>query len=627
MKKLIALILILVVIPFFIISEESLNLEVNKIKLENIKNPEFKKWEYVKDRVFDENGVIEKGYDKPVIIQLGKSASYKDSLIVSDFIEELKILLPTIKIGFELPKEISFPFHYVSLGFRNDSIEYDRYLIKENYLDGNTIGKTVPGFITTSDNSKHSFLNFDLKEGTSDIKRRMSIEQELLKAVFLTKNMEDSFNNLFPVQSFHSVYNLNYGFMGKYDKFLLQKLYSDDFLEQFKAYLYANYPWRYANYFLNKKRAEIEAWAIIVLSGLLVFVLLFSFFQKRKFKYAYFNYFFPIVFFVWYLFNCIHIYSYFTNMNNTTDVKEYFFGLFFYILGASIISLGLWIAEMLERKYMRYDMNFGFQLLLKIIYTFVAFNLPHIVFFLFNGMPLNWLEFYFPMFIFTLVLAFGRGLLIYLTHYSDNLLKQKDVELSQLRALHSQAELKTLQAQINPHFLYNSLNSIASLAYISAERTEKMALSLSDLFKYAINRKGKKISTVKDEVEMVQNYLEIEQTRFGDRLEFVIDVEEAVLLEEIPMFILQPLVENAVKHGISKIEEQGKIVLQILKTNKGIEIKILDNGPDFPEGLVSGHGLQTVYDLLRLTYGEKALLKWQNTPEKSIIILIESSKD
>ena len=226
-----------------------------------------------------------------------------------------------------------------------------------------------------------------------------------------------------------------------------------------------------------------------------------------------------------------------------------------------------------------------------------------------------------------LALAFGRGLLIYLNHYSDNLLKQKDVELSQLRALHSQAELKTLQAQINPHFLYNSLNSIASLAYISAEKTEKMALSLSDLFKYAINRKGKKISTVKDEVEMVQNYLEIEQTRFGDRLEFVIDVEEAVLLEEIPMFILQPLVENAVKHGISKIEEQGKIVLQILKTNKGIEIKILDNGPDFPEGLVSGHGLQTVYDLLRLTYGEKALLKWQNTPEKSIIILIESSKD
>ena len=118
---------------------------------------------------------------------------------------------------------------------------------------------------------------------------------------------------------------------------------------------------------------------------------------------------------------------------------------------------------------------------------------------------------------------------------------------------------------------------------------------------------------------------EIEQTRFGDRLEFVINVEDELLQEEIPMFLLQPLVENAVKHGISKIEDKGVIKLNILKTDKNLEIEVTDNGPDFPEGLVSGHGLQTVYDLLRLSYGDKAALKWKNTPQKSICILIDKT--
>ena len=164
------------------------------------------------------------------------------------------------------------------------------------------------------------------------------------------------------------------------------------------------------------------------------------------------------------------------------------------------------------------------------------------------------------------------------------------------------------------------------MAYTDAEKTEKMALSLSDLFKYTINRKGKKMSTINDEVIMVQNYLQIEQTRFGDRLEFVIDVDKEILNEEIPMFVVQPLVENAIKHGISQIEEKGEVVLKIVKTESGIVIAVLDNGPDFPEGLVSGHGLQTVYDLLRLTYGDSALLKWQNSPEKSIEISINNNK-
>jgi sensor histidine kinase YesM len=228
-------------------------------------------------------------------------------------------------------------------------------------------------------------------------------------------------------------------------------------------------------------------------------------------------------------------------------------------------------------------------------------------------------------FLYTMAFASLRALISFFIFKERSLIVENEMKLSSLRELKTKAELTSLQSQINPHFLYNALNSIASLAHTNADKTEKMALSLSDLFKYTINRKGKEISTVNDELEMVRSYLEIEQTRFGDRLEFVINVEENVLQEEIPMFLLQPLVENAVKHGISKIEDKGVIKLNILKTEIGLEIEVIDNGPDFSEGLISGHGLQTVYDLLRLSYGDKASLKWQNAPQKSICISIDKT--
>ena len=82
------------------------------------------------------------------------------------------------------------------------------------------------------------------------------------------------------------------------------------------------------------------------------------------------------------------------------------------------------------------------------------------------------------------------------------------------------------------------------------------------------------------------------------------------------------MVENAIKHGISKIRGEGHISLEINKSLEILSITISDNGPDFPKGLVSGHGLQTVYDLLRLSYGDKASLKWENTPKKEITISI-----
>jgi sensor histidine kinase YesM len=276
----------------------------------------------------------------------------------------------------------------------------------------------------------------------------------------------------------------------------------------------------------------------------------------------------------------------------------------------------------LEKRLVSDKVSFGYQLVFKLALTFLLLNLPLIaVIILKNSNSENHIEI-FPFLYLVIGLTLGRGLLIYLNHFSDSLVKERDIELSRLKEVNAQSELKLLQSHINPHFLYNALNSIAGLAHNNPDKTEKMALSLSNLFRYSINKKGQKMSTVKEEVLMVQNYLEIEKIRFGERLKFTLHVDEALENSQIPMYILQPLVENAIKHGISEIRGEGLITLEIKKELEAIVITVSDNGPDFPEGLVSGHGLQTIYDLLRLSYGDKASLKWQNTPKKQISILI-----
>ncbi|WP_052354002.1 sensor histidine kinase [Flectobacillus major] len=255
---------------------------------------------------------------------------------------------------------------------------------------------------------------------------------------------------------------------------------------------------------------------------------------------------------------------------------------------------------------------------------FLPFGCLLIFFFILKN-TLNYQQDYLGLsqvFLFLMAIASLRALIGYFIFKERNLIIENETKLANLRELKAKAELKSLQSQINPHFLYNSLNSIASLAPVDAQKTQKMAHSLSDLFKYSINRKDKKTSTVHDEVEMVKAYLDIEKIRFGERLQFTVTVDNDLENHKIPLFLIQPLVENAVKHGISRNEGIGKIELQIVKEQNEMKISVTDNGPDFPEGLLSGHGLQTVFDLLRLTYGDNATLNWTNTPQKMIIITI-----
>lgn len=233
-------------------------------------------------------------------------------------------------------------------------------------------------------------------------------------------------------------------------------------------------------------------------------------------------------------------------------------------------------------------------------------------------------------------IAFYRAFLIFISRKSESIINQKDVELARMSEMHRKAELQSLRAKINPHFLYNSLNSIASLASIDSNKTEQMALSLSDFFKYSINREQKQTNPLSDELTAVETYLEIERVRFGDRLTYSVECPESLKSVQIPQLLIQPLVENAVKHGVSKLLKDGvvRIVISELESMK-ISIRVYDNGPDFPDGPMSGFGIRNTHDRLQLLYDDKASLNWKNQPEKyfelilpkhPVIIDLESSQ-
>ncbi|TMM29945.1 hypothetical protein FDT66_08740 [Polaribacter aestuariivivens] len=626
MKKIILLVLILIAIGFLVTSKTS---------EKKAKNPN---WEYVKNKLFDGKTATFKKLKGPILVDL-RNASKTDSLLIAEIIDEIRDILPH--------KEVDFLESYTgksySQFFRNYSYDdvYNGYtfedIIRSLIIFEFQKGKIQPSsdqeIIRTYDdygitnrsyktirrniNRTHkAFIWLEADVFNTQLKKDI-LKGELFRSLCLVNdNNPEEKPSVFDKTSLTITTKIT-----EKDIFLIRKLYEPDFLNQFENYLKSSYSWFYRISFLNKNLAETISIFTILLIAVIVFFLLFSLFKNKKCKFSFFNYFLPILFIWLYLFALSSLYYYLSSYieNLSKSYNGYWFVYIRFLTAASITSITLFT---LEKLFLRKQVLFTFDLIAKVIFTFIAFCTPRIIETLISSNTFIGNYFFSLEFYLFLSIAIGRGLLIYLNHFSASLVKEKNIELSRLKEVNAQAETKLLQAQINPHFLYNSLNSIASLAPIDAAKTQKMAHSLSDLFKYSINRKNENFATIKDEIEMIKTYLEIEKIRFGEDLQFTIHVDESLENYKIPLFLIQPLVENAVKHGISKNVEEGKIDINIENRNNNILISVNDNGPNFPEGLISGHGLQTVYDLLRLNYKNKASLNFTNEPQKTITISI-----
>ena len=162
----------------------------------------------------------------------------------------------------------------------------------------------------------------------------------------------------------------------------------------------------------------------------------------------------------------------------------------------------------------------------------------------------------------------------------ENELREKEIEM---RALYTDARLKALQDQIQPHFLFNTLNTGAQLAMIEgADKTCYFLEQVADFLRYNIQHPGSD-ATIGEELGMLDNYIYIMKTRFGERYQFEKDIDQSALEVKIPNTILQPLVENCIKHGLKDITENGRIKIAVRRTGAGIAIEISDNGKGFDQ--------------------------------------------
>ncbi|HSR49556.1 MAG TPA: histidine kinase [Acidobacteriota bacterium] len=206
--------------------------------------------------------------------------------------------------------------------------------------------------------------------------------------------------------------------------------------------------------------------------------------------------------------------------------------------------------------------------------------------------------------------------------------KMQEKREQDLKLHASRSELKALRAQINPHFLFNALNAIASLIHQKPELAEETVEQLAEVFRYTLRRSKQEWVQLEDEFDFLSAYLDVEKARFGERLEYSMELDEEARETRVPGMIVQTLVENAVKHGLSAVRGTGRIAVRARKQGGRLLLEVEDNGPGFEleEGLKrssrgrlgEGFGLKSIDRRLRGYFGDQARFEVVREQERGV---------
>lgn len=195
---------------------------------------------------------------------------------------------------------------------------------------------------------------------------------------------------------------------------------------------------------------------------------------------------------------------------------------------------------------------------------------------------------------------------------------------SEMKRLVSQAELRALQAQIHPHFLFNALNTLYGIIPKSAEGARMTVLNLADIFRYFL-RTDRGLIPLREEIHIVHAYLEIEQLRLGPKLMSEIAIDDEAQSWPIPVLAVEPLVENAVKHGVSSLEQGGTVRVQARVADGRLRVTVTDTGRGFQSaanGNTQGVGLKNVRERLRLHFGDEGQIDVQTGGHGTVVELV-----
>lgn len=202
----------------------------------------------------------------------------------------------------------------------------------------------------------------------------------------------------------------------------------------------------------------------------------------------------------------------------------------------------------------------------------------------------------------------------------------REVRAAELQAQLAEAQLRALKMQVQPHFFFNTLHSISSLMHTDVQAADKMITRLSELLRMSLEGADTQECPLWQEIEFLDKYLQIEQIRFSDRLSVSLDIAPDTCDATVPYMILQPLVENAVRHGISKLTKEGKICILAHRENGWLRLAVQDNGPGFSlatKGEDGGLGLSNTRERMEKLYGERQCFSVRHLSEGGVEVCVQ----
>ena len=200
--------------------------------------------------------------------------------------------------------------------------------------------------------------------------------------------------------------------------------------------------------------------------------------------------------------------------------------------------------------------------------------------------------------------------------------REQQLQASRLQAMLVEAQLHALKMQLHPHFLFNTLHAISALMDEDVKAARRMIARLSELLRLTLENAGQQEVPLRQELQALERYLEIEQIRFQDRLTVQLRIEPETLEARVPNLILQPIVENSIRHGIAPTSDAGKIEIRAARQNGHLELSVRDDGPGMADGQMNkeGIGLANTRSRLQQLYGDAHDLEIMNAAEGGLMV-------
>lgn len=231
-------------------------------------------------------------------------------------------------------------------------------------------------------------------------------------------------------------------------------------------------------------------------------------------------------------------------------------------------------------------------------------------------MPFSWTNFVGYVGSVSIVMASWSTL--YFAYHIIQRNRRSEIEKLELTTALQEAELAILKNQINPHFLFNTLNNIRSLILSNPEKARSMVTHISELLRYSIQFNAAEKVTLGQEIAIVKDYLQLESIQFNDRLTYSFEIDDSSLDIKIPPMAIQLLVENAIKHGVSQMTTGGNILIRSVLEYDHLRIEVCNNGQLKAKSKREGIGLKNLIERLKILFGHFAELKVENSSENTV---------